>query len=81
MGLPTIVSIGFFIVFYVLLSYGKKMSRDDVISPFIGAALPAMVMIPMAIFITFQASSDSKLFDLHAWKVLFSNLWRKISPK
>jgi lipopolysaccharide export system permease protein len=76
MGLPTIVSIGFFIVFYVLLSYGKKMSRDDVISALLGASLPAIVMIPMAIFITFQAASDSKLFDLHAWKMFFLKLFR-----
>ncbi len=45
MGLPTIVSIGFFIVFYVLLNYGKKMSRDDVISAFLGAALPALIRL------------------------------------
>jgi lipopolysaccharide export system permease protein len=77
MGLPTIVSIGFFIVFYVLLSYGKKMSRDDVLSAFMGASLPALVMVPMAIFITFQASSDSKLFDLHAWKLFFSKIFKK----
>lgn len=77
MGLPTIVSIAFFIVFYVLLSYGKKMSRDDVFTAFWGAALPAVVMIPMAIFITFQASSDSKLFDLHAWKIFFQKLFSK----
>ncbi len=79
MGLPTIVSIGFFIVFYVLLTYGKKMSRDDVIPAIWGAALPAMIMIPMAIFITFQASADSKLFDLHAWKTFFIKLWKKIN--
>ncbi len=77
MGLPTIVSIAFFIVFYVLLSYGKKMSRDDVLSAFMGASLPALVMVPMAIFITFQASSDSKLFDLHAWKLFFSKIFKK----
>jgi len=81
MGLPTIVSIAFFIVFYVLLTYGKKMSRDDVISAYFGASLPAIVMIPMAIFITFQASSDSRLFDLHAWKSLFYKIRTKIFSK
>lgn len=77
MGLPTIVSIGFFIIFYVLLTYGKKMSRDDVIPAIWGAALPALIMVPMAIFITFQASSDSKLFDLYAWKAFFRKLLGK----
>lgn len=72
MGFPTIVSIAFFIFFYTLLTYGKKLSRDDVINAFWGAALPIFIMTPIAIFITYQAANDSKLFDLQAWKKLFS---------
>ena len=67
LGAPALVSVILFMVFYVLISQGKKMSKEGVIDPFIGAWLPVMVFLPLAAYVTYQATTDSKLLDESSW--------------
>ena len=66
-GAPALVSTILFMIFYVLISQGKKMSKEGVIDPFIGAWLPVMVFLPIAAYVTYQATTDSKLLDESVW--------------
>jgi len=66
-GAPSLVSVILFMVFYVLITQGKKMSKQGVIDPEIGAWLPIMVFLPLAIYVTYQATTDSKLLDESVW--------------
>ena len=69
-GAPALVSVILFMVFYVLISQGKKMSKEGVIDPFIGAWLPVIVFLPLAMYVTYQATTDSKLLDESSWGML-----------
>ena len=42
---------------------GKKLSKDGVISPLIGATLPIIILTPVAIAALYQATTDASLFD------------------
>ena len=63
LGLPSLISIVFFVLFYILLMQGKKFSKDGVISPMVGAALPIIILLPVAIAALYQATTDASLFD------------------
>lgn len=63
LGLPSLISILFFVIFYILLMQGKKLSKDGVISPMIGACLPIIILTPVAIAALYQASTDASVFD------------------
>lgn len=60
-GIPIIVSIGFFILFYILMIQGKKLARDGIIPLWIGTWLPILVMSPMSLVFTYQSATDSPL--------------------
>jgi len=70
LGLPSIISILFFIVYYVLLTQGKKLAIDSAVPVWFGVWMPVMIIFPIALYVTYQSSTDSRLFDLAAWKQL-----------
>lgn len=63
LGLPSLISIIFFVVYYALVQQGRKFVKDGFMSPEIGATLPLIVFLPIAIVVVFQATMDASLFD------------------
>lgn len=72
LGMPVIISIGFFILFYVLMTQGKKLAREDVLPTWLGVWIPILVTAPIAVYLSRQSTTDSRLFDLHSWKKMFN---------
>ncbi len=70
LGFPSLISLILFILFYVMITQGKKMAREDVILPWVGAFLPVMVFGPLSILLTYQATTDSRILDEHIWSSL-----------
>lgn len=62
-GLPLVVSILLFIVYYVINMFGEKLVRQSQVDAFTGMWLSTFILFPLAIFLTYKASTDSKLFD------------------
>jgi lipopolysaccharide export system permease protein len=63
LGMPTVVSIFFFMVYWVVDISGKKLARDGVLDPAMGIWLSSFVLLPMGIFLTYKATTDSALFN------------------
>ena len=63
LGMPTVVSIFFFTAYWVVDISGKKLARDGVLDPAIGIWLSSFVLLPMGIFLTYKATTDSALFN------------------
>ncbi len=72
LGYPVVFAIIFFILYYMLSITGEKLSRQGVMSPYLGMWLSTMVLAPIAIFLSYKANNDSALFDLDFYKRLFS---------
>lgn len=82
MGLPVIIAIVIFIIFYVLNLTVENMSWKGKINPYIAAWIPNMVLFPFSVWITYKALTDSQLFDIEKYKALFKPLIEKFSkPK
>lgn len=71
MGLPMVVAIILFVIYYMLLTMGKGLSKEDVIYPFNGAFLPIYLLLPFSIFLVYKASNDAVLMSLDNVKSLF----------
>jgi lipopolysaccharide export system permease protein len=76
-GLPFVISILFFIIFYVLSIAGEKMSREGVLSPATGMWFSSMFLFPLAIFFMYKANRDSILFNMEAYKSFFIRVFGK----
>jgi lipopolysaccharide export system permease protein len=77
-GVPVICSIIFFILFYILMIQGKKLAREDVVPLWVGVWLPVIVMLPMALFFTWQSATESPILYRSNWyklERLLLKLW------
>lgn len=62
-GLPILVSIILFMVYYVLTMTGEKFAREGMIPVFSGAWLSSFILFPLGVFITYKAMKDSALLN------------------
>lgn len=78
LGTPVIVSMFFFVIYWVVDISGKKLANDGAISPFLGTFISTFVLIPMGVFLTVKSTKDSALFNADSYKIFIKNLWKKI---
>ena len=67
LGLPVIVSVLVFIVYYILDNSSYQMARSGSWNVWIGHTLAPMVLIPLAVFITYNPGNDSMVFNADGW--------------
>ena len=63
LGMPIVVALIFFMIFYLLNIFGEKFSKDNVVDPVFGMWLPVIVLTPIGFFLTYKAMHDSQLFN------------------
>ena len=68
LGIPIIVSVLVFIVYYILDNTGYRMSRQGDWAIWFGRGLSMAVLVPMAAFFTYKANNDSAVFNADAYK-------------
>lgn len=74
LGMPVILSITFFILFYMLTITGEKWAKEGVVDPFIGTWFSNLCLIPFGLFFLRQARKDARLFEpdfyIEIWKTI-----------
>ena len=70
LGVPIIVSVLVFIVFYILDNTGYRMARGNMWSIWFGKGLATAVLTPLAVFFTYKANNDSAVFNFDAYRNL-----------
>ena len=67
LGTPVIVSALFFVLYWVVDISGKKLARDGVISPELGAFISSLVLLPIGVFLTWKSTKDSSIFNIETY--------------
>jgi lipopolysaccharide export system permease protein len=62
-GMPTVVAIVMFIIFYIISIMGEKSAKEEVIGVFIGMWIPTLVLLPIGLFLTWRANIDRMNFS------------------
>lgn len=78
LGMPLVASVVFFVLYYVVGMIAEKAVRESVLGPE-GMWISSLVMLPIGIVLTLQATTDSAFFDGSTWKKFFQRLFRKRS--
>ena len=78
LGTPVIISVVMFIIYYIIDNTGYKMAREALWPCWAGMWLSSFVLLPIGIFLTYKAATDSALFNPEAWAKLFEPLKRKL---
>ncbi|SIT19407.1 lipopolysaccharide export system permease protein [Chryseobacterium ureilyticum] len=79
MGLPVIIAIVIFIIFYVMNVAVENMSWSGKMNPYLAAWAPNFILFPFGIWMTYKALTDSQLFDAEKYKTLFKPITKRFS--
>lgn len=63
LGIPVIISVLVFIIYYIFENSGMRMARDDNWTVWFGKWISTAVLAPIAIFFTYKANNDSVVFN------------------
>lgn len=75
LGVPVIISVLVFIVFYILDNTGTRMAKQASWTIAFGKGLAPAVLIPIAVFVTYKANKDSVVFNMDAYRMFFMRLF------
>ena len=68
LGVPVIISVLVFIVYYIFENSGAKMARDDNWTVWFGKIISTAVLAPLAVFFTYKANNDSVVFNIDLYR-------------
>lgn len=71
LGVPIIISVLVFIIYYILNNTGYRMTRQGDWAIWFGRGLSPAILIPTAIFITYKANNDSAVFNINLYRNFF----------
>lgn len=74
LGIPVIVSIAFFIIFYVLSITGEKWGKESLLDPILATWISNIILLPFGLFFLKQARNDVRVFEADFYKVAFDKL-------
>ena len=72
LGMPVVVSVVFFVIYYVITIIGERVAVSGDMPVFLGAWISSIVLFPVGIFLTFKATTDAALLDAESWKKFFT---------
>lgn len=73
LGMPVIVSVFLFIIYYIIDNTGYKMARDGQMAVWEGIWLSSAILLPLGIFFTYKAVNDSVLFNPEVYATAIRN--------
>ncbi|MBC6368062.1 LptF/LptG family permease [Algoriphagus sp. AK58] len=74
LGMPVLISIIFFILFYMLTITGEKWAKEGLTDSFFGTIFSNLCLLPFGLFFLRQARRDARLFEAD----FYSGLWERI---
>ncbi len=74
LGVPVIISVLVFIIFYIFDNTGYRMARLGAWPIWFGKGIATAVLTPVAVFFTYKANKDSVVFNMDAYRTFFTKL-------
>ncbi len=78
LGMPVVISVVFFVFYYIISMSGEKFVREDVWSPFTGMWISTFILLPIGIYLTYKSTNDAAIMSQEAYTQFFQQLWSTI---
>jgi lipopolysaccharide export system permease protein len=79
MGLPVVVAVIFFLLYYIVTIIYEDLVMEDVYNVVFGTWFPLLLFLPVGIFLTYKAARDSALFDMYSYTEPLKKLFKRAS--
>ncbi len=80
LGMPIIISVAFFVLYYVISIMGEKMAKEGTWPAGWGVWMPTLVLFPIAIYLTWKATNDSGLLNVEWYIIQWNKLKVRFAP-
>lgn len=74
LGIPVIISVLVFIVYYIFDNTGFRMARGGMWAVWFGKSIATAVLTPLAVFFTYKANKDSVVFNMDLYRNFFMKM-------
>lgn len=74
LGAPVVISVILFVVYYIVDNTGYKMAREALWPCWAGMWLSSFVLLPIGVFLTYKAATDSAIFRPEVWMQTWQNV-------
>lgn len=68
LGMPVVVSVLFFLIYHISSMIGEKMVKSGELPAYEGMWLSTVILIPIGIFLTYKAATDSRIMEADTYK-------------
>lgn len=75
LGTPIVISVSFFVIYYIISITGEKMAKEGTLTAASGMWVSAFILLPIAVYLTYKATNDSNLLNAE-W---YQNKLKKIA--
>lgn len=80
-GLPIIISVVIFVVYWIIIITCEKLGKKGTLSPFMAMWLANLVILPLGFFLSYKAMNDSAVLNLEVYKERFQKLIQRLGFK
>lgn len=77
LGLPTVIAIILFLLYYIVTIVGERMVKSGNLEPLEGMWMSSIVLFPMSVFLTYKAARDSSIMNIEAYTSWFKKIFKK----
>ncbi len=81
LGMPVIVSVLLFLIYYVISMTGEKFVREDILPPFVGMWISTFILIPVSILLTYKAANDSVIMNVETYLLWAKKLFQRFQKR
>ncbi len=78
LGWPVVISVFFFMLYYVISIISEKSVQEGILPPVIGVWMSTFILAPIGIILTYKSNNDSAMFDINTYTEPFKKLFKKI---
>lgn len=79
LGVPVLISVCFFIAFYVLTEISRKWAEENIMDADLAVWFPNLVLFPFGIAFLLQARLDTRLLEIDFYLVFIDKLRRRLT--
>ena len=77
LGLPIVISVVFFVIYYIITITSQRIAIAGDMPIFLGVWLSSIIILPIGVFLTIKATTDSALLDGESWKKTFRKIFNR----
>jgi lipopolysaccharide export system permease protein len=74
LGTPAVISVLFFVIYYIITVSAEKLVKENIVNTFLGMWAAFIILMPVGIFLTWKATTDSTIFNTETYVSFFRKI-------